>query len=202
MGIRAKIKNVFKRRKQVKLSEKEELRWVSDLEKNINYPNNLNSDILLQFAKDNFVYIKDSTKDIEKKADDLIKYLAIGTGLLGFLVNSSPVFQLTKIGWKFICGGFLSWLIALLTALATRYLSSYRYPENIRYMFEVIQSKGNDPNTLRTAMAISYEKARISHLYRGKKKSFFLKCSYSFLILAIVLISLSMLVTILSLAAH
>lgn len=177
-------------------SEEEELKWVSEIEEKINGPNNTNSEILLQYARDNFVHIKESAEYIERKADDLVKYLALGTGLLGFLLNFIPANEMS--GWPgcLMRVGFLLWLIAFLLALITRYLARYKYPDNLASMFKIIDMKGKDPNTLRTAMALSYERARISHLFRGKEKAGVLKVAYSFLFFAVLLVVLSVVLVI------
>jgi hypothetical protein len=193
MGIFGRILAAYKKYKDTILSENKELLWVSEIEESVNYANNYNSDILLQYAKDNFTHTKESVEFIEKKANDLSNYLAVGTGLIGYLATVFPFHQPANRGRGYLIWGLACWVIAFFAAVATRYLSFYRYPENIRYMFEFMQKNGEHPNTLRTAMTISYEKVRISHLYRGKKKAFLLKLSYSFLIIAIFLILISIL---------
>lgn len=187
---------------EYELSEKEELDLVDRLEKEVNGPNNSNAEILLQYAKENFVYHKETAEYIEKKADDLVKYLALGTGLLGFLINFIPACEMVGTPGRLMRLGFLAWLIAFLVALATRYLAIYRYPENLASIYKTIETKGGDPKTVQTAMAFSYERARISHLFRGKKKACILKVAYGFLFLAVLLIVLSIVLIISSQAAR
>ncbi len=188
--------------KRASRAEEKELEWVSEVEKSINGPNNLNAEALLQYAKDNFNHIKESAEYVERKADDVIKYLALGTGLLGILIKFEPSCRSAGTSWTLLGGGFVFWVIAFLIALVARYQASYTYPENLRYLFEKMQKKGDDQNTVRTEMALSYERARISHYYRGKRKAVFLKISYFSLLIAVVFILVSILVAISVPAAH
>jgi len=43
--------------------------------------------VLLEQSRTNFQFVVNSVEYLEKKADDLIRYLGLGTGLVGILLN-------------------------------------------------------------------------------------------------------------------
>jgi hypothetical protein len=187
MKIIKKIRSFF-RYEDLKDFEKQENDLVSELEGVLDYPENENAGTFLQYARDNFTELKLYTENIEKKADDLIKYLGIGTGFLGFIIANSL--------WRARCGnqlwilwiGFMFWVFSLLFAVLVRMPTKYLYPDSIYSIYSQMHGKGYAANTAKTILFMTYERAKISHFYRGRRKARALNVAYFFLVFSLVFI--------------
>jgi len=169
-----------------------EIDAIDDFIDNINYPNVKNADILLEQARANFQFVKNSVEYLEKKADDLIRYLGLGTGLIGILLNYS-FGNLATASTVIILGGFFSWIFAIILAISIRNPSSYFYPAPIEYAMHFMEKYGTEPQSLKSWIALAYEKSMIGHRKIGDKKANRLNIAYIFLVIALALFFLSFL---------
>jgi len=169
-----------------------DLRNILEIEAKLNFPNVVNSDVLFEHVKANFNYAKESVEYLEKKADDLIRYLGLGTGLLGFLLNYS-VKHFERESILLISIGFIFWLTSLVLALFIRRPNAYLYPAKSSQIFSFMDNYRTDANALKAWISIAYEKSIINHRKIGKKKARILNIAYFFLIFALVFFFLSFL---------
>jgi len=172
-----------------KKGEKRDRKLVADLESSLDYPANENADVLLSYARDNFAEMKTSAERIEKKADELIKYLGIGTAFWGYVVTNS-LGRMAGYGNQWILFVALAtWILSLAFAIVVKWPAPYLYPDGLYRVYEQIAKKGADANSAKTILLLSYERARISHYYQGRRKAGILNGAYAFLIVSLGCIS-------------
>lgn len=159
---------------------------IDDMVEHANYGDPPNPDILLELGKANFGSLKDSVDILEKKADDLIKYLGLGTGLVGvFLSYSVPDLRVPNVAITF--AGFFFWVFALILALSIRRPAGFHYPAPVDKAILFMKEYYDGPTALKLWLALSYEKAALVHQIVGSRKGRILKWAYGLLILALTL---------------
>jgi hypothetical protein len=179
------------------LKEEDEIVAFDDFTNNVNYPNVKNADVLLDQARENFQFVANSVEYLEKKADDLIRYLGLGTGLVGILLNFS-FSHLENANKLIVFVGFIAWLISIIFAISIRKTSSYFYPAPVDYAMSFMNKYGDDPQSLKSWIALAYEKSMIRHRITGDKKAAKLNTAYVFLVSALGLFFLSFLLKFIS----
>jgi small-conductance mechanosensitive channel len=150
-------------------------------------------DLLLQYSKANFTLIKESTEYVEKKADDLIKYLVAAVGFLvaflGFLIKSFPSHHLSSVGWAVMGVDTALWFAAIILALLARSPSAYLTPSTLEGLLSTLETQAGENNStaLRNEIILNYELAAGVHSTRGKEKAGKLKCAYYLSVIALFL---------------
>jgi|GEM_PF-2771711 len=173
----------------LKKGEQGDLKKVAELESVLDYPANDNADVLLSYARENFGEIKMSAERIEKKADELIKYLGIGTAFWGFVVTNS-LGKMSDYGIQWILFiAWAAWIISLVFAILAKWPVPYLYPDSLYHIYQHIAEKGTNENSTKTILMLTFEKARISHHYRGRRKAVILNTAFIFFILSLGCIS-------------
>jgi len=177
---------MFLKNAERRLMNDPRVKAIDDLTENVNYGDPPNPDILLEQAKANFESLKDAVEILEKKADDLIKYLGLGTGLVGvFLSYSVSNLKLSSVALTF--AGFLFWVFALILALSIRRPVGFHYPAPVDKAILFMKEYCDGPAALKLWLALSYEKAALVHQIVGERKGRSLKWAYGLLILALAL---------------
>lgn len=165
---------------------------IDEFIENIDFPNVKNADILLEHARKNFEVAKDSVEYIEKKADDLIKYLGLGTGLVGILLNYS--FTSFDLANKFIIlAGYVFWIFSIILSLTIRRPSSYPYPVPLDKAFYFMQKFSSEPQALKAWISLAYEKTMKGYIVIIEKKAKRLDIAYILLVAALWLFFVSFL---------
>jgi len=151
----------------------------------INWENVPNADDLLQHAKLNFEHGMAAVGQLEKKADDLVRYLGLGTGFLGLLLSLS-LSEFHSIGIISISLGFVMWVLSLIFALSVRKSASYQYPAPTDFAILFMDKYSSQPSALKAWTALAFHKSMLSHIKIGYGKSRRLNWSYRFLVSALV----------------
>lgn len=150
-------------------------------------------DVLLKYSEANFTLIKESTEYIEKKADDLIKYLLAAVGflvaLLGFLIKSFPSHHLSSVGWVVMGVDTALWFAAIVLSLMARSPSVYLSPSTLEGLLSMLETQTGASNSgvLRIEIIQNYELASGVHATRGKEKAGKLKYAYYLSVIALFL---------------
>lgn len=150
-------------------------------------------DVLLQYSKENFTLVKESTEYIEKKADDLIKYLVAAVGFLaalsGFLIKSFPSHRLGFAGWAVMGMDTVLWFTAIVLSLMARSPSAYLSPSTLEGLLSTLETQQgrNNSNALRVEIIQNYELASGVHSTRGKEKVGKLRWAYYLSVIALFL---------------
>lgn len=183
--------SIFKKRHNV-LGKNKEIDAIDDFVKHVDYSNAENSDILLEQARSNFRFADNAVEYLEKKADDLIRYLGLGTGLVGILLNYS-LCHLKIANKLIILGGFLSWIISIIIAISIRKTSSYFCPAPIDKAIRFMDTYHPESDGLKLWVALAHEKSVIRQGIIGDEKAGKLNTAYVFLVIALGLFFLSFL---------
>jgi hypothetical protein len=150
-------------------------------------------DVILQYSKENFTLIKESTEYVEKKADDLIKYLVAAVGFLvalsGFLIKSFASHHLDPLGWAVMGVDTALWFAAILLSLMARSPSVYLSPSTLEGLLSMVETQtgASNSNALRVEIIQNYELASGVHATRGKEKASKLKYAYYLSVIALFL---------------
>lgn len=148
-------------------------------------------DILLQYSRENFTIIKESTEYIEKKADDLLKFLVAIVGffvaLLGFLIKSFPSHHFGSLGWTVMGTDTALWITAIVLSLMARNVSGYLSPSTLEGLLSMLEdnTSGNSSIALRMEIIQNYEMASEVHSRQGSKKAGKLKSAYILSVIAL-----------------
>lgn len=154
-----------------------------------------NENDILEQSRINFKHAKDSVEYIEKKADELLKYLGLGIGFVGILLNYS-VGCLNNFSDFIVLIGFICWVFSIILALSIRKPSNYPYPSSFKESLLFMAKYGEESQAFRAWMASQNELAMYGHIIIGNKKATKLNVAYLFLIFALFLFFLSFLLRI------
>lgn len=160
------IFNVFK----LKYEGHKSFQEAKDFIDNINFVNVKNEDIILEQARKNFNNAKNSVEYIEKKTDDLLKYLGVGTGFLGILLNYS-ITCLNNFPDILLVAGFTFWIISIFLALSIRKPSVLPYPASFDQALRFMVEFGEESRALKAWMASAHELAMRGQIIIGDKKA-------------------------------
>lgn len=172
------------------LEENESVKELDEITDQLDYPSVENPDILLEQAKDNYENAVNSIEYLEKKSNDLIRYLGVGTGLVGILLHYSA-HNLNIYSKIIIILGFGLWIASLICALSIKTPSDYWYPSPINNAMKFMHHYWSDSNSLNVWRALAYQKSIYSYGIMGKIKSERLNRAYIFLVLSLLLFFLS-----------
>lgn len=166
------------------------IKELDEITETVNYAKPTNAGILLEQAKINLRGLENSVEHLEKKADDLIRYLGVGTGLAGMFLNYSKCY-LGKASLIVFLVGIVAWGIAMALAWTVRKPSKYGNPGPIDKALYFMRDYGDSPEALKLWLSLSYEKATLTHLLVGRQKGDRLSAAFFFLGAALFLFILS-----------
>ncbi len=163
---------------------------LDEITESVNYAKPANAGILLEQAKINLKGLEDSIEQLEKKADDLIRYLGVGTGLAGMFLNYSRCY-LGTAGLIVFLVGIVAWGISMALAWTVRRPRKYGSPGPIDKALFFMRDYGDSPEALNLWLSLSYEKAALTNLLVGRQKGDRLNAAFFFLGASLFLFMLS-----------
>lgn len=157
--------------------------------KNFDYSDIKETGWVLDYAQEKFKLMRDYVEYLDDKADAMLRYLGLGTGVLGYILGSSFTcfVPLSKI---FIGLCVIFWIISILFALAIKQPYGMPYPPKTKVVFNYMK-KYKEKNEVQARIALQFDETALGQKLIGLIKAKRLQWAYRLLVAALVVFLIS-----------
>jgi hypothetical protein len=171
-----------------KIRQDKEFNDLKEFRKNFDYSDLKDVSWVLSHSKERFKMMKDYVEYLDGKADALIRYLGLGTGVLGLFLKFSFA-PSSKLSQGAILIGGVFWIASLLHALSIRQPVIMPYPPSTEFVFKCI--KKEDHLRAQVKVAFEYELSAIGQKIVGGIKAKRMRFAYLWLVISLAMFLIS-----------